>query len=84
MNIIKSIGPSENATHLDAPFNVPGREVFNAVNFPVVFKGVAFRANRLSQMEITPSCEATANMLDVGLKAVEKEESSEPVKVAWW
>jgi len=36
-------------------------------------RGVAFRANRLSQTEITPSCEATANMLDVGLKAVEKE-----------
>jgi hypothetical protein len=43
---------------------------------------VAVLANLLSQIETIPSWEATANILDVELKSVEKDESTDPVKVA--
>ena len=52
------------------------------LSLPELNEEVAVLANRRSQTETTPSCEATANMLEVQLKAVEKEESSEAVKVA--
>ena len=51
-------------------------------SFPVLEAGVAVFANLLSHMETMPSWEATANILDVELKSVEKDESTEPVKVA--
>lgn len=44
--------------------------------------GVSVRVNRLSQTDIMPSCEATANMLDVELNDVENDQSSEASKVA--
>ena len=51
-------------------------------SLPELDAGVAVLANRRSQTETMPSWEATANILDVLLKSVEKDESTEAVKVA--
>ena len=61
---------------------MPTLVVFREVSFPELDTGVAVLANLLSQIETIPSWEATANILDVELKSVEKDESTDPVKVA--
>ena len=77
------MGPCANLTSLAAPYCDPGRVVFKLWSFPVFIVGVAVRANRRSHTDTTPSCDATANIVEVQLKAVEKDESSDAVKVAW-